>query len=312
MTVLTPLEIDGAATLLARLARVIDTHTDGPGDFATAIDGLTFFRREAPASPTICMVEPSIVLVAQGAKQLWLGGQAYLYDTSRFLITSLELPADSEVVMASAKAPCVGLTLKLDLRIVTDLISQGNYLPRRDRASGASIGIGDATPTILRPFDRLLSLLDEPEAISTLAPLIQREIHYRVLTSDQAPKLHQIASVGGQGYRIAKAIDWLKLNYALPLRVEELATHVQMSMPTFNQHFRQLTAMSPLQYQKWLRLTQARRLMLNEHLDVSRAAFKVGYESPSQFSREYNRLFGIPPKRDIAALRGMHEQSEKK
>jgi AraC-like DNA-binding protein len=312
MTVLTPLEIDGTQTLLASLARAIGTHTDGPGDFATAISGLTLFRREAPAPPSICMVEPSVVLVAQGAKQLWLGGQAYRYDTSRFLITSLELPADSEVVVASATAPCVGLTLKLDLRIVADLISQGNHLPRRDRASSASIGIGDATAAILRPFDRLLALLDEPEAISTLAPLIQREIYYRVVTSDQAAKLHQIASVGGQGYRIAKAIDWLKLNYALPFRVEDLATRVQMSTPTFNQHFRQLTAMSPLQYQKWLRLTEARRLMLNEHLDVSRAAFKVGYESPSQFSREYNRLFGIPPKRDIAALRGTLGQSEKK
>ncbi len=150
---------------------------------------------------------------------------------------------------------------------------------------------------------RLLALLDEPDAIPTLAPMFQREIHYRLLTSDQASRLRQIASVDSQGYKIAKAIDWIKLNYASPLRVEYLAACAQMSTPTFHHHFRQLTAMSPLQYQKWLRLHEAKRLMLNEHLDAADAAFQVGYESPSQFSREYSRLFGAPPKRDIAALR---------
>ncbi|NDZ18808.1 AraC family transcriptional regulator [Variovorax sp. WS11] len=296
-------DIDRTDSLLANLARAIDARTPGPGDFDTPIAGLTFFRREAPAAPAVCMVEPSVVLVAQGAKQLWLGGDAYRYDTSCFLITSLDLPADSEVVVASSEAPCLGLTLKLDLRVVAELIAQGSLPPSRNRAVGTSVGIGEATAAILRPFDRLLALLDEPEAIPALASLIQREIHYRLLTSDQAPKLRQIASIDGHGYRIAKAIDWLKLNYALPLRVEELATRVQMSTPTFHLHFRQLTAMSPLQYQKWLRLNEAKRLMLNEHLDVSRAAFKVGYESPSQFSREYGRLFGVAPKRDIATLR---------
>lgn len=288
---------------LVALARAIDARTTGTGDFDTAISGLTFFRREVPAAPAVCMVEPSIVLVAQGAKQLWLGGEAYPYDTSRFLITSLDLPANSEVVVAPPGRPCLGLTLKLDLRIVAELIAQGSLPPRRDRAVGTGLGLGVVTTDILKPFERLLELLDEPDAIPVLAPLIQREIHYRLLMSDQAAKLRQIASIDGQGHRIAKAIDWLKLNYALPLRVEELANRVQMSTPTFHQHFRQLTAMSPLQYQKWLRLNEAKRLMLNEHLDVSRAAFKVGYESASQFSREYSRLFGVAPKRDIAALR---------
>lgn len=289
--------------LLEGLVGAITSRTDGPGDFDTSIAGLTFFRREVPAAPTVCMVEPSVVLVAQGAKQLWLGGDAYRYDTTRFLITSLDLPADSEVVIASPAVPCMGLTLKLDLKVVAELIAQGDLPPRRSSAVGTSVGIGEATSAILRSFERLLALLDEPEAIPALAPLIQREIHYRLLTSDQATKLRQIASVDGQGYRIAKAIDWLKLNYALPLRVEELAARVQMSTPTFHQHFRKLTAMSPLQYQKWLRLNEAKRVMLNDHLDVSRAAFKVGYESPSQFSREYSRFFGVAPKRDIAMLR---------
>ena len=145
-----------------------------------------------------------------------------------------------------------------------------------------------------------------PAAARLLTPASRRS---STCSTDQAPRLRQITAVDGQGYRIAKAIDWLKLNYALPLRVEELAARVQMSPPTFHHHFRQLTAMSPLQYQKWLRLNEAKRLMLNEHLDVSSAAFKVGYESPSQFSREYSRLFGVPPKRDMTTLRGRSQNT---
>ena len=286
------------------MAQVIGARTPGAGDFETPIAGLAFFRRECPAPPAVCMIEPSIVLVAQGAKQMWVGGEAYAYDTSRFLVTSLNVPANSEVIVASPGQPCLGLVLKLDVRILAELIAQGGLPPPRDRPVGVGVGIGAATPAILGPFARLLELLDEPHAIPVLAPLIQREIHYRLLMSDQAAKLRQIASVDGQGYRIARAIDWLKLNYAMPLRIDELAARVQMSAPTFHHHFRQLTAMSPLQYQKWLRLNEAKRLMLSEHFDAAGAAFRVGYESPSQFSREYSRLFGAPPKRDIEVLRG--------
>ena len=287
-----------------KLAQIIGAQVSTPGDYGTAITGLGFFRREHPAPPVICMVEPSIILVARGEKQLWVGGEGYPYDRSRFLITSLDLPANSEVLAASPEQPCVGLTLKLDLRMLAELIAQSDLPPTRDRSVAKGVGIGSVTPAMLASFERLLALLDEPESIPVLAPLILREIHYRLLQSDQASRLRQITSVDGQGYRIAKAIDWLKLNYTSALRVDELAARVQMSTPTFHHHFRQLTAMSPLQYQKWLRLNEARRLMLNEHQDVSSAAFKVGYESPSQFSREYSRLFGVAPKRDIAALRG--------
>lgn len=286
------------------LAQVIGARIPKPGDYESPIAGVGFFRRDHAAPPVVCMVEPSIVLVAQGEKQLWVGGEGYPYDTSRFLITSLDLPANSEVLKASPEAPCLGLTMKLDLLMLAELVTQGGLAPQRDRAMVKGVGIGIATPTLLASFERLLALLNEPEAIPVLAPLIMREIHFRLLQSDQAARLRQITSVDGQGYRIAKAIDWLKLNYALPLRVDELANRVQMSAPTFHHHFRHLTAMSPLQYQKWLRLNEARRLMLNEHHDVSSAAFKVGYESPSQFSREYTRLFGMPPKRDITEMRG--------
>ena len=288
------------------LARIIENRLSATGDYETAIPHLRFFRRDEAAPPTVCMVEPCIVFVAQGAKRLWVGGEGYLYDSSRLLVTSLDLPGGSEVLTASAAQPCVGLMLKLDMRALAELIAQGG-LPALDGAAagaGAGIGIGAATDDILAPLERLLALLDDPAAIPVIAPLIQREIYYRLLRGDQAARLRRITAVDSQGHRITKAIDWLKSNFTQSLRVEELAARVQMSATTFHQHFRQLTAMSPLQYQKWLRLNEAKRLMLSEHLDAASAAYKVGYESPSQFSREYSRLYGLSPKRDIMEMRG--------
>ena len=283
----------------------IGRRTIGQFDCSTPIPGLTFFRREAPMPPTICLVEACIVLVVQGEKQMLAGGEAYPYNINRFLITSLDIPANSQVVTASPDNPCLGLALKLDLRTMAELIAQGGLPLPEDRSSdrGAVIGLGTVTPMLLEPFKRMLDLLDEPSAIPILAPLIEREIHYRLLMSDQAARLQQIASVGSQGHRVAKAIDWLKVNYTETLRIDDLASHVKMSPSSLHHHFRQLTAMSPLQYQKWLRLNEARRLMLNKDSDAASAAFEVGYESPSQFSREYTRLFGAPPKRDIEGLR---------
>lgn len=290
----------------------IGRRTVGQLDCSTAISKLMFFRREAPMPPTICLVEPSIILVVQGEKQMLVGGEAYPYNINRFLVTSLDLPANSQIVEASPDKPCLGLGLKLDLRIIAELIAQGGLPLPEERSSerGAGIGIGTVTPTLLEPFRRLLDLLNEPGAIPVLAPLIEREIHYRLLLSDQAGRLQQIVSVGSQGHRVAKAIDWLKLNYTETLRIDDLASHVKMSPSSLHHHFRQLTAMSPLQYQKWLRLNEARRLMLNEDSDAANAAFQVGYESPSQFSREYTRLFGAPPKRDVEGLRRKAESAE--
>ncbi|MGR5945519.1 AraC family transcriptional regulator [Enterobacter sp. RHBSTW-00175] len=289
--------------LLGALTRDIALRTPGTGDFPTALDGLELFRRNEPASPVSCLVPPSVVLVTDGAKIMWVGGQPYKYDTEKFLITSLDLPASSEVLKASSSRPCVGIAYKLDQRVLMELIAQGSLPPVKKRDLGAGVGIGTVTDVLLETFCRLLSLLDEPEAIPILGPLIQREIHYRLLMSDQSDHLRQIAAVDGHGYRIGKAIDWLKTNISSPLRIEELASRVQMSTPSFHHHFRQLAGMSPLRYQKWLRLNEARRLMLNEHNDVTTAAFTVGYESLSHFSREYTRMFGVSPKRDITVLR---------
>ena len=289
----------------ATMVESIGRWTVGHSDCTTAISNLMFFRREAPMPPTICLVPPSIILVVQGEKQMLVGGEAYPYNINRFLVTSLDLPANSQIIEASPDKPCLGLGLKLDFRIIAELIAQGGVPLPEERSSdrGAGIGMGTVTPMLLEPFKRMLDLLDEPNAIPVLVPLIEREIHYRLLMSDQAARLRQIASVGSQGHRVAKAIDWLKVNYMETLRIDDLASHVKMSPSSLHHHFRQLTAMSPLQYQKWLRLNEARRLMLNEDSDAASAAFEVGYESPSQFSREYTRLFGAPPKRDIDGLR---------
>ncbi len=289
--------------LLGTLTRDIVRRTPGTGDFPTAVEGLELFRRNAPASPVSCLVPPSVVLVTDGAKIMWVGGEPYQYDVEKFLITSLDLPASSEVLKASLSRPCVGIAYKLDQRVLMELIAQGNLPPVKKRDTGTGVGIGTVTDVLLEPFCRLLSLLDEPEAIPVLGSLIQREIHYRLLMSNQSDHLRQIAAVDGHGYRIGKAIDWLKTNISSPLRIEALASRVQMSTPSFHHHFRQLAGMSPLRYQKWLRLNEARRLMLNEHYDVTTAAFAVGYESLSHFSREYTRMFGISPKRDITVLR---------
>ena len=290
-------------SLQERMAAAVGRWTVGQTDCSTQIPSLQLFRREAPTRPALCLVEPSVVLVAQGRKNMLVGGEAYPYDAGHFLITSLDLPASSQAITASTDKPCLGMTLKLDLRTMAELIAQGGLPMPAERSGDRGIGIGTVTPSLLEPFRRLLDLLDEPGAMAVLAPLIEREVHYRLLMSDQAALLWQIASVGSQSHRVARAIDWLKLNFASPLRIDELAARVKMSTSSLHHHFRLLTAMSPLQYQKWLRLNEARQLMINEGLDAATAAFQVGYESPSQFSREYGRLFGGPPKRDVLELR---------
>jgi len=294
-------QIDRHNGLCGELAQGLARWTAGVERYATPIPGLAFYRREAPTQPSGCIVEPCVALVIQGAKRMMLGEETYLYDPSRFLITSLDLPATMQVVEASRDKPYLGLSLQLDLRMMAEMMLQGT-VPPHEQGFGRGVVLGEMTLPMLDAFKRLLDLLDDPGAISALAPLIQREIYYRLLMSDQGARLRQIASVGSQSHRIAHAIDWLKTHYTQPLHIDELAAQVQMSTSSFHQRFRQLTAMSPLQFQKWLRLNEARRLMLTEHVDASTAAFRVGYESPSQFSREYSRLFGAPPRRDVEEL----------
>ncbi len=277
--------------------------TETPDIIETAIPDLLNYRRDEPTQPANAMYEPTICLIAQGAKRVFLGGESYVYDPHHFLMTSVDTPTTFQVMDASRQKPCLGLVLKLDLREITQLIVDGNLPQPRSPQSNRAMALGKITLPLLDAFQRLMGLLDEPKDIPILAPIIKREIFYRLLVGDQGARLRQMTSAGTPGYQIARAIDWLKDNYDKALRIDDLASLVHMSTSTFHHHFRSITAMSPLQYQKWLRLNEARRLMLAESLDVGSAAFKVGYESPSQFSREYSRLFGNSPLRDITSFR---------
>jgi AraC-like DNA-binding protein len=292
-------------TALEALGKSIARWTDRGDQLVTAIPGLSLFQRDEPTQPESRMYEPRICLIAQGAKRVLLGDDTYVYDERHFLITSVNLPTVVQIIKASPEKPCLGLILKLDQREISQLMVDSNLPLSRPQQSSRGMATGEVTLPLLTAFQRLVDLLAEPKDIPILAPIIQREIFYRLLVGDQGARLRQIATAGSQSQQIARAIDWLKDNFTRPLRIDDLATQVNMSTSTFHHHFRTLTAMSPLQYQKWLRLNDARRLMLIENQDAATVAFQVGYESPSQFSREYSRLFGEPPLRDITSLRQM-------
>jgi AraC-like DNA-binding protein len=288
--------------VLEALGKSIARWTDKEEPLVTAVPGLTLHQRDETTPPTSIMYEPRICIVAQGAKRLLLGDDTYVYDEHHFLITSVDLPTVVQIIKASPEKPYLGLVLKVDQREISQLMVDSNLPPPRSQQSSRGMATGEVTLPLVAAFQRLIDLLDEPKDIPILAPIIQREIFYRLLVGDQGRRLRQMASAGSQSQQIAMAIDWLKGNFTRPLRIDDLAMQANMSKSTFHHHFRALTAMSPLQYQKWLRLTEARRLMLTENQDAANAAFQVGYESPSQFSREYSRLFGAPPLRDITSL----------
>lgn len=283
----------------SRLANRIARWTEGRNRLDTRIPGLTFHRWEEPTEPTSYMLAPSICLIGQGKKRLFLAEETYVYDAHRYLITSVELPVVSQIIEASEDEPYLGLTMDLDLRMIAQLILDHDIPQTRPTKERLGIAVSKISAPLLDAFNRLIDLLESPRDIDVLAPLIKREISYRLLTGEQGPRLSLITMAGNHGYQVSRAIDWLKENFRQPVRVEELAGKAGMSVSAFHNHFRATTAMSPLQFQKKMRLNEARRLMLSERMDASKAAFDVGYESPSQFSREYSRLFGAPPIRDI-------------
>jgi AraC-like DNA-binding protein len=285
------------------LARTIADRAIGEGDTLTEIPGLRLYRRSLPTACTSATYEPSLVIFVQGEKRINLGKTTYLCDASTFLLTSVDLPVVSQVITATKAEPILGLLLKLELRLVREILSLEEFHSREASAEARGMAIGVSSLELLDACSRLVNLLDAPQDIPFLSNLIQREILYRLLRSPQGKHLRAIATLGEQSQRTAKAVEWLRMNYARPLRVEELATLARMGVSTLHHQFRSLTAMSPLQYQKGLRLHVARERMLNDGLDAASAAFEVGYESASQFNREYSRFFGQPPMRDIKARR---------
>jgi AraC-like DNA-binding protein len=286
------------------IASIAARYAPDEGEFQTAIDGLGISRRSMPSAPCHSSYRPCFAMVIQGAKSLQLGTDTINYGAGDYLLTSLDLPVAWRVVEASPEVPHFCITLAINSEKLLDLLSRADIQRPPEPAVGQrGIVVNVATPELLDAAVRLLRLLDNPTDMAAMAPLIEQEILYRILTGPAGGQLLNIAVADSHGHRIARAIAWLRENFAKALRIEDLAEHVNMSVSSFHHHFKTITAMTPVQYQKQLRLHEARRLMLLERLDVGTAGHRVGYQSPSQFSREYSRLYGLSPLRDVEAMR---------
>ncbi|QRJ63317.1 AraC family transcriptional regulator [Azospira restricta] len=286
----------------AELAAIIGRHCRADGPCETPIPGLALFRGSNTATPT-CTVVPSVfAIMAQGAKRLQVGDDVYEYDARHYMISSVDLPMSSRITCASAAEPYLGFALMLDSRTLAELTAS---LPP-DRGTlpvDRGIAIGELSADIQNAALRLARLLDAPQDIPVLAPIITKELLYRLLTGPLGARLRQAVIAGSHSQQIARAIDWLRSNLDQSASIDQLAELANMSRSSLHHHFKALTAMTPVQYQKQLRLQEARRLMLAEDHDAATAAHRVGYESASQFSREYRRQFGRPPASDVAELR---------
>ena len=288
-----------AATLAQEIGRI----ARNDGDYQTAIPQLMMARRSGRTEPLDCMYMLGLAVVAQGSKRVTLNDQVVNYAPGQSLLVTVDLPVVSQVTQADLAQPFLGLLVKLDMRALVQLAADMELppLPRDQAALGLSLAAMEEP--LLDAVIRLVRLLQEPQHTERLAPLIQQEIMVRLLTGPHGPYLRHLIAAGSPCHQVAQAIAWLKTHFSRDVLMDELAERAHMSPSTFRQHFRGLTGMSPLQYQKQLRLQEARQLMLTQALDASSTAARVGYESVSQFNREYSRQFGAPPQRDIKRMR---------
>jgi AraC-like DNA-binding protein len=267
--------------------------------------GLHFRRHSGPTEPVHAFGEPAFCVIAQGSKEIQLGGDNFRYDPAHYLITTVGLPLVGQVVEASAQRPYLGFRLVLDPAVVAQvMVEPGLMRPRGDGAVKA-LDVSPLNADLLDATLRLVRLLDTPGAYRALAPLVIREIVYRLLTGAQGGRMRHLATFGGRAHRMARAVQEFHEQFDKPLRIEAIARELGMSVSGFHAHFKAVTAMSPLQFQKQLRLQNARRLMLSENLDAAEAGYRVGYGDAAHFSREYKRHFGAPPMRDVERLRGL-------
>lgn len=290
---------NGLEPYLSELSGRLNQLLQTDGLHITEIPSLHMMRATATSEPIHSMYAPSLCFIVQGAKSAALGQEIYHYNPTTYLVTSVHLPIKSEITQASPEVPFIGLHLEFTPDQILDILQHTDLAWPEESEPGSGIFVGKTNSQLLDALLRLVKLFDQPAEIPILAPLITREILFRVLQGEQGHLVKQFAVIGSQAHAIAKAIQLIHRDYSKPLRVEELAKEVNMAASSFHKHFKQVTALSPLQYQKRIRLQEARHLMISEKMGAADAAFQVGYESPSQFSREYARLYGLPPKSDL-------------
>lgn len=278
-------------------------NTTGTGDFETAIDGVRLHRRDELGELENCIYKPLATVVVQGFKRSVIGSDEYRYGEGHCLISGVDMPSANYITDASPEKPFLGMSIYLDRSLIRQLAMEAPPSVFAEGQNDKGVSVADVEEDVLNAFLRLAELLEKPDHRGVLAPMILREIHFCLLISKQGGFLRQLNTPDSHGSQIAMAVAWLRENYKEPLQVDELARRVNMSTATLHRHFKRVTTLSPLQFQKRLRLHEAQRLMLTESNDANSASLAVGYESPHQFNREYKRLFGLPPFKDVSSKR---------
>lgn len=288
------------SAVVESLASVVERNCPHDGVHESKWPSMALLRVSRPLEPIHLVQEPALCVIVQGAKRVTLGEESYDYDADRYLVVSVDLPMTGEVIDAGPDRPYLAIALRLDVKAISDLLASG---VRTAPAPPRGLGVSPLDSDLRNALERLVNLIEDPGHLPVLGPLIEREILYRLLVGPQGGRLRAMAMDWGSARQVARAVALLRSDYARSLSIEALAREVGMSVSGLHHHFKAVTAMSPLQFQKRVRLQEARRLMAGEGLDAASAAFRVGYESPSQFSREYRRMFGAPPARDVAKIR---------
>jgi len=294
---------DRAQASRDELAERIAHHVAEDGNVEAA-PGLFLLRYSEPIGPVYAVSDPSFCIIVQGSKELLLGDERYRYDPFHYLLISAGLPVVSRLVEASKERPYLAVRLDLDPAIVTAVLMETGLLASRTNGAVKAMAVSRLDADLLDSVVRLVRLVDTPRDYAALAPLAAREIVYRLAFGEQGARLRQIALIAGRAHNITKAIELIRKNYDKPLRIAGLARQLGMSTSGLHHHFKSVTAMSPLQFQKQIRLQEARRLLLTGGFDAATAGYEVGYDDASHFNREYKRLFGEPPLRDVERLRG--------
>jgi AraC-like DNA-binding protein len=301
-------EVRVSSTLLGGVTAYIESQGGGEGRFPTPIESVHIIRSYEERMPMRQIYRPSLCVVAQGAKEILFGSETLRYEAMECLVVSMEMPASGRVVDASPQAPYVGITIDLDVTILREVLEQLETPPAPPATPGPCVFVGKVDEALTECVLRLIRMSQTPKAIAILYPSVMRDICYWLLSGPHGSQLYSLASAESNFTRIAKAIYFLRTNFTQTLRVEQMADVARMSPSSFHQHFKQLTSVTPLQFQKQLRLLESRRLMVADAASVEEAAYKVGYESASQFSREYSRMFGVAPKQDALNHQRMYSQ----